>query len=42
MRKLIVAESIALHDVMQVLGGADRDARGGFVFGGWTLLHERE
>jgi dihydrofolate reductase len=37
MRKIIVAEFITLDGVIQAPGGADEDADGGFVHGGWTM-----
>ena len=37
MRKLIVAEFISLHGVIQAPGAPDEDTDGGFAHGGWTL-----
>jgi dihydrofolate reductase len=37
MRKIIVHEFITLDGVIQAPGGADEDASGGFMHGGWTM-----
>jgi dihydrofolate reductase len=36
MRKIIVSEFMSLDGVMQSPGDADKDAEGGFAYGGWT------